>query len=110
MGEVADMMIDGTLCHGCGVYIEEGQAEGFPRYCSDCQEEKGDPLPCIACDHVAKYEVTPDLDVKGLPVCEDCSEQVEQDLQAALIKNTDEMWKWFEDKYNLNTGEDNGTG
>lgn len=35
MGEIADMMLDGTLCEGCGEYIDEGEAEGFPRYCSE---------------------------------------------------------------------------
>ena len=41
MGEVADMMLDGTLCEGCGVYIE-GDAEGFPRYCSEaCRNDRG---------------------------------------------------------------------
>ena len=40
MGEIADMMLDGTLCEGCGDYI--GDAEGFPRYCStECAEGRG---------------------------------------------------------------------
>ena len=34
MGEIAEMMIDGTLCEGCGVYLGDGQ--GFPRYCGSC--------------------------------------------------------------------------
>lgn len=33
MGEIADMMLDGTLCEGCGEYLGEGM--GFPDYCSD---------------------------------------------------------------------------
>lgn len=32
MGEIADMMLDGTLCEGCGEYI--GSDAGFPQYCS----------------------------------------------------------------------------
>lgn len=39
MGEVADMMLDGTLCVSCGVYIEQGEAQGFPRKCKHCQED-----------------------------------------------------------------------
>lgn len=31
MGEIAEMMLDGTICEGCGVFLE---GEGFPRYCS----------------------------------------------------------------------------
>lgn len=33
MGEIAEMMLDGTLCEGCGEYIGDGGA-GIPRYCS----------------------------------------------------------------------------
>ena len=39
MGDIADMMLDGTLCEGCGVYLE-GEGDGFPRYCPDCEQEK----------------------------------------------------------------------
>jgi hypothetical protein len=40
MGEIAEMMLDGTLCEQCGVYIEEGEPEGIPRYCSNqCLED-----------------------------------------------------------------------
>lgn len=42
MGEIADAMLDGTLCEGCGCYIEDGGAEGFPRYCSEqCAKDRG---------------------------------------------------------------------
>lgn len=40
MGEVAEMMLDGTLCEGCGVYLD-GNGEGFPRHCHDCKRERG---------------------------------------------------------------------
>lgn len=45
MGEIAEMMLDGTLCEGCGEYIGEG--EGFPRYCCDaCARGPGvEPAP-----------------------------------------------------------------
>lgn len=35
MGEIADMMLDGTLCEGCGEYL--GSAGGFPRLCAGCR-------------------------------------------------------------------------
>lgn len=38
MGDIADMMLDGTLCEGCGMYI--GSDNGFPTYCYDCKPEK----------------------------------------------------------------------
>lgn len=34
MGDIAEAMLDGTLCEGCGVFIDDGPAAGFPRYCS----------------------------------------------------------------------------
>lgn len=37
MGEIAEMMLDGTLCEGCGVFLD-GDAEGFPRRCEDCRD------------------------------------------------------------------------
>lgn len=40
MGEIAEMMLDGTLCEGCGEYIGDGS--GFPGYCSDaCARGRG---------------------------------------------------------------------
>jgi len=38
MGEIADMMLEGVLCEGCGVYIGEG--EGFPGLCGGCADER----------------------------------------------------------------------
>jgi hypothetical protein len=41
MGDIADMMLDGTLCEGCGVYIGDGMdAAGYPRRCSHCRREE----------------------------------------------------------------------
>ena len=39
MGEVADMIIDGTLCEDCGVVLD-GEAPGFPRCCQQCEQER----------------------------------------------------------------------
>ena len=45
MGEIADMMLDGTLCEGCGVYLE-GEPTGYPRYCSGaCASGRGATVP-----------------------------------------------------------------
>ena len=35
MGDYADMMLDGTLCAGCGEYI--GDSVGVPVYCLGCR-------------------------------------------------------------------------
>ncbi|MCI2926647.1 hypothetical protein FH139_02280 [Staphylococcus hominis] len=46
MGEIVDMMLDGTLCDFCGCLMDdlivEGSKElkeppGYPRTCEDCQ-------------------------------------------------------------------------
>lgn len=41
MGEIAEMMLDGTLCAGCGVYLDEEPA-GYPVYCDDCEDNEDD--------------------------------------------------------------------
>lgn len=38
MGEIAEMMVDGTLCQRCGVFLD-GDSPGYPRYCQDCAED-----------------------------------------------------------------------
>ena len=40
MGEIADMMLDGTLCEWCGEYIDDGGDAGYPRLCGACAEDK----------------------------------------------------------------------
>jgi RNA polymerase-binding transcription factor DksA len=40
MGEIADMMLDGTLCEWCGEYIDDGKDAGYARLCAGCQEIK----------------------------------------------------------------------
>ena len=39
MGDIADMMLDGTLCEGCGVYLP-GNSQGIPRKCHDCKKSE----------------------------------------------------------------------
>ena len=43
MGEIAEMMLDGTLCEGCGEYI--GADACYPQYCSpECAADRGLPI------------------------------------------------------------------
>ena len=37
MGDVADMMLEGQMCQGCGSILGDG--DGFPVYCKSCQKE-----------------------------------------------------------------------
>lgn len=41
MGEVAEMMLDGTLCQVCGVYIDDKEC-AHPRSCEDCAAEEAE--------------------------------------------------------------------
>lgn len=36
MGEIAEMMLDGTLCQQCGQFI--GRPCGYPVTCDDCRK------------------------------------------------------------------------
>lgn len=37
MGEIADMMLDGTMCACCGEWLNGGEdGDGFPEYCDSC--------------------------------------------------------------------------
>ncbi len=40
MGEIADMMLDGTMCEQCGVWVDDGKdGPGYPQLCAECQRE-----------------------------------------------------------------------
>ena len=64
MGDVADMMLDGTLCEGCGVYIES-ESDGVPRTCSQCIKEarKGRYGNRVKCPHCPKMVKKGGLDM-----------------------------------------------
>jgi len=56
MGEIAEMMLDGTLCAGCGEFI--GSDAGYAQYCSpQCQrasEPKTSTKPKFECRQCKK--------------------------------------------------------
>lgn len=50
MGEIAEMMLDGTMCQDCGCFVDEPPDDvepdyvlpdgpGYPRSCRDCKRE-----------------------------------------------------------------------
>lgn len=41
MGEIAEMMLDGTLCSVCGEFL--GHSDGYPVTCFTCSS--GEPVP-----------------------------------------------------------------
>ena len=38
MGEIADLMLEGSMCEWCGECID---GEGYPQVCAGCQQEHG---------------------------------------------------------------------
>lgn len=60
MGYISEMMLDGTLCEGCGCNLA-GPAPGYPRYCSRrCQQDRqgefvqSTKVRCPACHRMVK--------------------------------------------------------
>lgn len=39
MGEIADMMINGLMCEGCGEYMDDHDEPGYPRRCESCARQ-----------------------------------------------------------------------
>jgi Zn finger protein HypA/HybF involved in hydrogenase expression len=39
MGEYADMILDGTMCQGCGVFLND-EPPGYPCDCTDCARDR----------------------------------------------------------------------
>lgn len=39
MGEIAEMMLDGSLCQDCGQVIGDGNSDGFPVTCDSCLKQ-----------------------------------------------------------------------
>ena len=39
MGDIADLMLDGSLCEQCGEFIDS-DAPGHPRLCAACSKEE----------------------------------------------------------------------
>lgn len=44
MGDIADMMLDGTLCTQCGEFLlsDGSNPAGYPVYCETCIEDEED--------------------------------------------------------------------
>jgi DNA-directed RNA polymerase subunit N (RpoN/RPB10) len=38
MGEIAELVLEGVLCHVCGSFIDEAY-KGYPRACNECKEQ-----------------------------------------------------------------------
>jgi len=53
MGDIVDMMLEGALCSGCGVYLP-GPSCGVPRLCRDCRPTKAERKAANIARHEAE--------------------------------------------------------
>ena len=56
MGEIADMMLEGTLCANCGEYMGDA-GYGVPRYCVGCDDRlqlHESKVKCTTCGRKVK--------------------------------------------------------
>jgi len=61
LGDVANMMIDGTLCQECGAYLD-GDSPGHPRNCGNCtgsQFHRRRRIPCKNCGVIGENKIEP---------------------------------------------------
>lgn len=71
MGEIADMMIEGDLCAGCGAFIDEGGGDGFPRYCSkQCAKDCGAAYALGPNNQVLRDYTAPPTQKVKCPTCQ----------------------------------------
>lgn len=64
MGEIAAMMLDGTLCQSCGEFIG---LDGYPSYCRSCSEDMHSTAPAV---HKPAGRTMPPV------TCPDCGKRV----------------------------------
>jgi hypothetical protein len=68
MGDIAESMLDGTLCCSCGDFI--GLDSGYPEYCSECaSQDEGPPL-------FAKKQTRTQEKCKTKATCVHCNKRV----------------------------------
>lgn len=74
MGEIADMMLDGTLCQECGVFI--GGPVEYPRTCGDCEKER---FACALCSKLTESDqalADHKKDMHGSQACDICGKEL----------------------------------
>jgi hypothetical protein len=53
-------------------------------------------MTCIKCGKPATKVYSPDLDIKGVGMCDEHSEEIHMDLMICMMENG---WDYFEKKY-----------
>lgn len=60
MGEIAEMMLDGTMCAGCGEWMGD-EGDGFPRYCAACRPPRHHQKRQAVAKPIAPASLSPKL-------------------------------------------------
>ncbi len=56
-------------------------------------------MKCLKCNKESTKRISPDLDIKGVAVCDDCADEVRRDM--IIVSFEPKMNKWFNKKYKL---------
>lgn len=94
MGDIANMMLDGTLCEACGEYM--GSDSGYPNYCSEeCARDRGmtleDGIPVARQDTPPRRKIVP---------CPDCGKKCRGDGGVMQHQNAKHDSDWTHNQIN----------
>lgn len=107
MGEIAEMMLDGTMCAGCGEFLNDGEdGDGFPGYCSACAPDYEEPKPKSKRPAVKRTAELKTTASKCQSAVDKMLDGVEKSLKGHLSKSTrkmliENMNKVFQDLKNV---------
>jgi hypothetical protein len=90
MGEIADMMIEGDLCAGCGSYIDSEGGDGFPRYCGSCAVD----MPIVNAEHARCYVCNKKVKTIGLQ-----QHMIDKHCSAKPVKKIEHAPKSLRDEF-----------
>ncbi len=62
MGEMADAVLDGVFCQGCGEYMGEGA--GYPVFCVGCGPATEEDIPTLNICPICKKRLKSDMGVR----------------------------------------------
>lgn len=54
MGDIADQMLDGSMCQGCGEYLGDG--EGYATFCAGCSNRIQSDSPTLSAKEQSKQK------------------------------------------------------
>lgn len=92
MGEIAEMMLYGTMCAGCGEFLNDGEdGDGFPEYCSACTPDYEEPKPKSKAPAVKRTAELKTTASKCQSAIDKMLDGVEKSLQGKLSKSTRKM-------------------